>query len=114
MTPTWTDGDVSVHLGGALPVLRAMADESVDALVTDPCATDDNVGTVGAMSTDLVTVKQAAGLMQCSRSWVERLIERGALVVAERRDVEGQPRPLRFLRRRDVESWVARRVSRGE
>jgi DNA modification methylase len=38
VTPAWVDGDVTVYLGGALPVLRELADESVDALVTDPPA----------------------------------------------------------------------------
>lgn len=46
MTPAWVDGDVSVYLGGALGVLRELADEGVDALVTDLCAHGDNAGTL--------------------------------------------------------------------
>lgn len=60
---------------------------------------------------DLITVKQAARLMQRSRPWVDKLIARGVLEVATSVEQIGQPRPIRMLRRADVERLIARTSS---
>lgn len=59
------------------------------------------------MDDDLITVRQAAKLMRCSRALVEKRITKGRLEIAERVVQIGQRRPIRLVRRSDVERLVA-------